>query len=292
LGRKIFNDTLKTMLTAPRTEWFLFDNGSVRPDSTLSLRRLATAVSGHIGREVQPVSLLHSTKVEAEALDGMAARLLEPALVEFFTENPTGEAVLMPLFFGPSAALTEYVPARVEAVRARFPEARVRLAPWMVNPTETDSRMAEILADQVRMTVRALGWQRPRVILVDHGSPQPSVAVVRNHLGEQVRAILGDTVAGLAVASMERREGEAYAFNEPLLATVLSTPPFNQGEVVIALQFLSPGRHAGPGGDIADICHAAEQASPGLQTQMTEPIAADTRLVALLTERLEQAKAL
>ena len=264
----------------------------MRPDSTLSLRRLGAALSAHLGQPVQTVSLLHSTKVEAAALGGVPARLLEPALVEFFSANPAGEAVLMPLFFGPSAALTEYVPARVAAVRERFPEARVRLAPWMVNPAETDSRVAEILADQVSTTARARGWVRPHVILVDHGSPQPSVAVVRNHLGAQLRGLLGDTVAGLAVASMERREGAAYDFNEPLLATVLSTPPFNSGEVVIALQFLSPGRHAGPGGDIAEICHAAEEASPGLQTQMTEPIAADARLVALLTERLAQAQSL
>ncbi len=278
------------MSTALPTVWFLFDNGSVRADSTLSLRRLTAAVSAHLGHAVQPVSLLHSTKVEAAALGGVPARLLEPALGEFFSANPAGEAVLMPLFFGPSAALTEYVPARVAAVRERFPHARVRLAPWMVNPVETDSRVAEILADQVRQTARARGWVRPHVILVDHGSPQPSVAVVRNHLGAQLRALLGDTVAGLAVASMERREGAEYDFNEPLLATVLSTPPFNRGEVVVALQFLSPGRHAGPGGDIAEICLAAEEASPGLQTQMTEPIAADARLVALLTERLTQAQ--
>lgn len=280
------------MSTALPTVWFLFDNGSVRSDSTLSLRRLAAALSAHLGHAVQPISLLHSTKVETAALGGVPARLLEPALVEFFSANPAGEAVLMPLFFGPSAALTEYVPARVAAVRERFPHARVRLAPWMVNPAETDSRVAEILADQVRQTARARSWVRPHVILVDHGSPQPSVAVVRNHLGAQLRALLGDTVAGLAVASMERREGAAYDFNEPLLATVLSTPPFNSGEVVIALQFLSPGRHAGPGGDIAEICQSAEEANPGLQTQMTEPIAADARLVALLTERLAQAQSL
>jgi sirohydrochlorin ferrochelatase len=253
---------------------------------------LAAALSAHLGHAVQPISLLHSTKVETAALGGVPARLLEPALVEFFSANPAGEAVLMPLFFGPSAALTEYVPARVAAVRERFPHARVRLAPWMVNPAETDSRVAEILADQVRQTARARSWVRPHVILVDHGSPQPSVAVVRNHLGAQLRALLGDTVAGLAVASMERREGAAYDFNEPLLATVLSTPPFNSGEVVIALQFLSPGRHAGPGGDIAEICQSAEEANPGLQTQMTEPIAADARLVALLTGRLAQAQSL
>ena len=97
---------------------------------------------------------------------------------------------------------------------------------------------------------------------------------------------LAGEIATLGVASMERREGAAYAFNEPLLATALRTPPFDRGDVVVALQFLSPGRHAGPGGDIADICAAAEAEQPGLRTQMTEPIAADGRLVELLAERL------
>jgi sirohydrochlorin ferrochelatase len=284
--------TLKTLPNAPVTAWFLFDNGSLRPVSTLSLRRLASLLSDHLGLPVQPVSLLHSSQVAAEELGGVAARLLEPALVAFFEQNPAGEAVLMPLFFGPSAALTEYVPARVAAVRARFPQARVRLAPWLVHTAETDTRVAGILADQVRATAQARGWGRPRVILCDHGTPQPAVAEVRNHLGAQLRVLLAQEIAGLAVASMERREGAAYDFNEPLLASVLSTPPFDGGPVVIALQFLSPGRHAGPGGDIAQICQAAEADHPGLQTQMTEPIASDVRLVELLAERLAQATAL
>ena len=277
------------MLTSASTAWFLFDNGSLRPDSTLSLRTVAMALGAELGLPVSPVSLLHSSKISSELIGGVPAQLLEPALAAFFEANPTGVAVLIPLFFGPSAALTEYVPARVAVLRERFPQARVRLAPWLVNPAESDSRVAEILADQVRTTMRVRGWVRPRVILVDHGSPQAPVAVVRNHLGVQLRAILGDLIAGLAVASMERREGEAYAFNEPLLATALRSAPFSCGEVVVALQFLSPGRHAGPGGDIAEICQSAEAACPGLRTQMTEPIAGDARLVALLAERLDQA---
>ena len=140
------------------------------------------------------------------------------------------------------------------------------------------------------MTARSQGWTRPKVVLVDHGSPQAAVAEVRNRLGEQVRAELVNEVEALVVASMERREGDAYAFNEPLLATVLRAPLFNQGKVVIALQFLSPGRHAGPGGDIAEICEAAEKELPALHTRMTEPIAVDARLVALLAERMGQAR--
>lgn len=278
------------MSSPPSTAWFLFDNGSLRAESTLSLRRTAAALGLRTGLPVQAVSLLHSSNVPAEALGGEAARLVEPALVAHFTLFPEGEAVLSPLFFGPSAALTEYVPARVAAVRARFPKARVRLGGWLVNPGETDARMAAILADQVRVTMKARGWTKPKVVLVDHGSPQPAVALVRNHLGEQMRAELAGEIEALAVASMERREGDAYAFNEPLLATALRTAPFDSGEVVVALQFLSPGRHAGRGGDIAEICEAAESELPGLRTQMTEPIAGDPRLIELLVERLNEAK--
>jgi sirohydrochlorin ferrochelatase len=269
--------------------WFLFDNGSLRAESTLSLRRVAAALSARTGLPIRAVSLLHSGKVPPEALGGEAAELLEPALIAHFQAFPDVEAVLLPLFFGPSAALTEYVPARLVSVRERFPGARVRMAPWLVDQDNRDFRLAEVLADQVRVTARMRGWIRPKVILVDHGSPQPAVAEVRNYLGRQVRAVLGDEVEALTVASMERREGDAYAFNEPLLATALSTPPFDRGEVVVALQFLSPGRHAGPGGDIATICSAVEAENPDLCTQMTEPIAVDARLVELLTERLAQA---
>jgi hypothetical protein len=273
----------------PSTAWFLFDNGSLRAESTLSLRRVAVALGLRTGLPVQAVSLLHSTNVPATALGGEPARLLEPALVAHFTQFPEGEAILSPLFFGPSAALTEYVPARLAAVRTRFPKAQVRMAGWLVNPADDDVRLAAILADQVRATMRARGWTKPNVILVDHGSPQAAVSLVRNHLGEQLRTALAGEIDALAVASMERREGDAYAFNEPLLATALRTPPFDRGEVVVALQFLSPGRHAGPGGDIAEICEAAESESPALHTQMTEPIAVDPRLIDLLAERLGEA---
>jgi sirohydrochlorin ferrochelatase len=277
------------MSPPPSTAWFLFDNGSLRAESTLSLRKAANSLRQRTGFPVQAVSLLHSSNVSADALGGEAARLLETALVAHFTRFPEGEAVLLPLFFGPSAALTEYVPARLAAIRAKFPQARVRMAVWLVNPGDGDTRIAGILADQVRSTMRTRGWVKPKVILVDHGSPQASVALVRNHLGEQLRAALAGEIEALAVASMERREGDAYAFNEPLLAAALRTAPFDRGEVIVALQFLSPGRHAGPGGDIAEICESAERELAGLHTQMTGPIANDPRLIELLAERLNGA---
>jgi len=270
--------------------WFLFDNGSLRAESTLSLRKVAAALSEVAGVPIRAVSLLHSSNIPASTLGGEPARLLEPALVAHFEAFPRGEAVLLPLFFGPSAALTEYVPARLASVRARFPETRMRMASWLVNPQDGDRRLASMLADQVRTAMRARGWVRPKVLLVDHGSPQPAVAAVRDHLGAQVRTELDHEIEALGVASMERRDGDAYAFSDPLLAAALRMAPFDRGDVVVALQFLSPGRHAGPGGDIAEICAAAETEQPELRTQMTEPIAVDGRLVSLLADRLAEAK--
>ncbi|HTJ77654.1 MAG TPA: cobalamin biosynthesis protein CbiX [Rariglobus sp.] len=268
----------------------MFDNGSLRAESTLSLRRAALELERELGRPVQPVSLLHSSGVASDLLDGQKARLLETALGDYFTGRPDGEAVLVPLFFGPSAALTDYVPGRIKALKVRFPRACVRLAPPLVDVRDGgDLRVAMILADQVRIRIQTCNWNRPAVVLVDHGSPQPVVTAVRDHLAMQMHAILGGEITGLTAASMERRPDELYDFNEPLLATALSRPPLNTGNVIVALQFLSPGRHAGPDGDVAQICAAARDATPGLVTAMTEPIAGDPRLAIILAERAGQA---
>lgn len=284
--------------TPPVSSVFLYDNGSLRADSTLSLRKLAKTLSERFGRPINAVSLLHSSNVSADELDGEQAILLEPAVVAFFEKNPAGEAVLLPLFFGPSAAVVEYVPARLASLKVRYPRALVSTTAWLVNVADGDRRIAHILADQIRETARARGWLKPKVVMVDHGSPQRAVAEVRDYLGNLVRAELGNEIEALMVASMERREGDAYAFNDPLLATALSTPPFNHGNVIIALQFLSPGRHAGKGGDIAKICTEAEtrsatksESKDPLHTQMTQPIAGDPRLVDVLVDRLKQARA-
>lgn len=268
---------------------FLFDNGSFRPESTLMLRALAGRLTGRLGYEVRAVSLLHSTRVPAEALGGEKAELLEPAMDAWFTANPEGRALLLPLFFGASGALVDYIPERIVALHARHPGVRTVLAAPLVRPDETPSELAAILADRVRAVVAELGWVRPKVVLCDHGTPLATVSAVRDQLGQLLASRLSDEVEKTCVASMERKEGDAYAFNEPLLASCLSSPPFSEGQVVVALQFLSPGRHAGPGGDVATICEAAEAKAAGegrrLHTAMSAPIADDIRLVDLLARR-------
>jgi hypothetical protein len=273
---------------------FLFDNGSFRADSTRSLRRLAGRLAGRLGHPVEAVSLLHSTRVSADELDGVPARLLEPALDAWFSAHPGGRALLLPLFFGPSGALTDYVPERLASLRLRHPDARAVLAEPLVTPDEEPRGLAEALADRVRAAAAERGWRRPRVVLCDHGTPQRAVTAVRDRLGGLLVAALGGEVEAVAVASMERREGDEYAFNEPLLATRLATAPFDAGEVVVALQFLSPGRHAGPGGDVATICAEAEAAARAagreLRTAMTATLADDPRVDEVLARRAAAAR--
>ncbi len=292
LGRQvIYPANPSSGLTSPRPVCFLFDNGSVRGASTLSLRHTAEALASGSGARVFPVSLLHSTNVDASELGGLPARLLEPALQAYLSENPTAKAVLAPLFFGPSGALTEYLPRRLEELRAKFPRATVHLAEPLVVPEKGDTRIAEALASAARRILERKPLDRSHVVLVDHGSPQRAVGAVRDWLGDRVRELLGHAIGCLGVASMERRPEPEYAFNEPLLARLLREPPFNQGDVVILLQFLSPGRHAGPEGDIAQICAAAQREQPLLRTHLTDPIANDPRVVDVLLQRYEEAAA-
>jgi hypothetical protein len=85
---------------------------------------------------------------------------------------------------------------------------------------------------------------------------------------------------------MERREGSAYDFCEPLLARLLGQPRWNTGEVTVAMQFLLPGRHAGPAGDVATICREAETTSSGaLRTTMTGLVGEHPLLVDILADR-------
>jgi hypothetical protein len=89
---------------------------------------------------------------------------------------------------------------------------------------------------------------------------------------------------------MERREGAAYDFCDPLLATLLRSPGWNTSSVTVALQFLLPGRHAGAHGDVATICREAEAASGGaLHATMTGLVGEHPLLVEILADRWQAA---
>jgi sirohydrochlorin ferrochelatase len=262
---------------------FLLDNGSLAPAATLRLRVLAAELSARVGEPVAPVSLLHSSGVPSEQLEGVAAEILEPAVARRAAEG-VRDFLIVPLFFGPSRALTDYLPERIAALRARWPDLRVRLGPALVQPG--DLRLAQILADQIRAAGPA-----ERVALVDHGSPVPDVTAVREALVRQLRAALGPGTEVVGCC-MERRPGAEFDFNGPLLAELLEREGWNAARVTVAMQFLLPGRHAGPAGDVAAICRAAQQRFPRLQPVLTPLVGEHPRLAEILADRWQTALAL
>ncbi|WP_110667317.1 sirohydrochlorin chelatase [Salinicola halophilus] len=267
----------------------LVDNGSLRPAATLNLRRLAEALSQASGETVEAASLLHSFKIPPEELGGQKAVSVGP-LAERYAAAGMTELLILPFFFGPSKALTGYLPERLAEVQAHYPQLSITVAPPLVDThLAPDLRLAQLLADNVRE--RITGQTRPKVVLVDHGSPIPEVTAVRNYLAGQLSALLADEAECVTFASMERREGEAYRFNEPLLENLLASPALAESHVILSMLFLSPGRHAGEGGDIAEICTQAMAHTPGLNVDTTRLVGENDAIVEILATRLQQALA-
>ncbi|MGB0291975.1 MAG: sirohydrochlorin chelatase [Luteolibacter sp.] len=264
------------------------DNGSYRPEATLSLRSLAERLGKKVGQTIHPVSLLHSTKISPSKLNDIPAEIFEPFVIKKLEEGVRRFHVT-PMFFGPSAAILEYMPQRVEVLRATWPDIEVRISPCVVDlENADDERMAQILIDQIHATRKHRGFQNPSIALVDHGAPRIKVTEVRNLLGNQVRRLLSDSdFPHVTACSMERRDGDEYAFNEPLLEHVIGSEGF-KNEVIVSMLFASPGRHAGPGGDVAKICEEAAESQPALQWQMTDLVAGHDGIIDILADRFEQ----
>lgn len=266
---------------------FLVDNGSLRPEAWISLCRVARALAERIGTAVEPASVLHSTKIEAALVPEEWPR---PTTWERSMKTALGAGersfVVLPFFFGPTGAITEYLPQRAEKLRARWGAFSLRFGAFLAEKLAHESfSLVDLLAEQVRAAMAPLGDLRPPVVLVDHGSPRREVTAVRDALGRALGRLMGAQVDGVRVASMERREGAEFDFNEPLLERALHDPRLPAKPVILAKLFLSPGRHAGPGGDIDRIVRAAELARPGLRVLPTELVGAHPRLVEVLATR-------
>jgi sirohydrochlorin ferrochelatase len=267
----------------------LVDNGSTRSESTLNLRRLAGSLSDISGRIIHPVSLQHANKVDPAALNGRRA----DTLVEFLTQRLTmGERdfLVLPLFFGPSKAITAYIPEQVALLQQRFGQIKTRIADVLCPLPDGEPRLARILCDNVASAARDARVTPRNVILVDHGSPLREVTQARTVLAKQMRDCLGPEVT-IEEAVMERRAGTQYDFNGPLLLDALQERTKSQSNdpVILSLLFLNPGRHAGVGGDIERICARAQEQTPGLRVLSSPLVGTHPGLVEILQARLDKA---
>jgi hypothetical protein len=241
----------------PGTRIFLVDNGSYEPAATLALRGLAKEVGKLIGEEVHPVSTMHSTKIDPALLGGVPAVIFEGAVQQAKADG-IDEIVVLPLFIGPSRAITEYLPK----VFADAQPGAMKLTVLQPLFGEDGKELTGMLINNLNST----GWTKGSgtVLLCDHGSPIPEVTACRNALAASLREELGLRPDELIACSMERREGAEYDFNEPLLEHALQDA---KGDAVILMLFLLPGRHAGPDGDVATI--AKEHAPAGLRWKLS-----------------------
>jgi sirohydrochlorin ferrochelatase len=188
---------------------------------------------------------MHSTKIDPTLLGGQPAVIFEGAVAQAKADG-IDELVVIPLFIGPSRAITEYLPK----VFADAQPGAMKLSIREPLFGDDGAELTGMLADNLRET----GWTKGSgtVLLCDHGSPIREVTVCRNSLANQLRNQLGLEDGELIGCSMERREGPEYAFNEPLLQNALGLTKL-KGDTVILMLFLLPGRHAGTDGDVATI---------------------------------------
>ena len=252
------------------TRIFLVDNGSYEPAATLALRGLAQEVSKLIGQPVLPVSTMHSTKIDPALLGGQPAVIFEGAVQQAKLDG-IDELVVIPLFIGPSRAITEYLPKV-------FADAQPGTMKLAIREPLFGPELVNMLSDNLKST----GWTKGSgtVYLCDHGSPIPEVTRCRNFFAVSLRNQLGLKDDELIACSMERREGAEYDFNEPLLEHALQNA---KGDAVILMLFLLPGRHAGGEGDVATI--AKEHAPEDLRWKLSPLLGTHPALPALLFRR-------
>jgi sirohydrochlorin ferrochelatase len=233
---------------------------------------------------IEAVSLLHSHKIGADKLNGVPATIVKRRLRELLAAGQHN-FICLPLFLGPSQAIADYLPQVVNELSGEHPELKVRIASVLAGEDldAPDPRLAQMLADQIRALQAS---PDTKLALVDHGTPIIEVNRVRNAVAQQLACELGVPV--VLPCSMERREGKAYAFNDPLLEKLGSIDDFVGGRLILAMFFLLPGRHAGEGGDVAEICEDLIAEGTFEEIQNTPLLGEHPMLIEILEDRLRE----
>ena len=258
----------------------LIDNGSLEPAAHLNLRRTAAALSARVGVPVHALSWKHSDRIPAADLGGERAWTLAPWVGAQLARGEH-EFVFVPFFVSAQGAIGSAL--RRDLKRLQH-EAYDFAFTFTEGIAQRDSLIG-IMADRIRDTISARELRQPAVIVVDHGGPSPASAALRDCAAAGVRQRLGAEIGPVAAASME---GLDHAHNSPLLSDQLAAPDFARGDVVLALLFLAPGRHAGVDGDLVQIARAAEARTPGLRCHLTELLGTHPRVVGLLAQALRE----
>lgn len=265
----------------------LVDNGSVRAEATIQLRKLAQSLGEQSGHTVHPVSLQHADKIPAEKIDNRPAEIFGP-FISAQLEKGERNFIVLPLFFGASKAVSSFIPDQISQLQAQHGDFSVKVADVVYPLPHGDRLLVDILHDHINITAKQFQLSLENIILVDHGSPAPQVTDVRKHLATQLEQSFAPAQA-VNQAVMERREGVQYDFNGDLLENVL-TQKASDGEssALVILLFFLPGRHAGEQGDIVDICESVMTKFPQFKIAISPLVSEHPDLINLLNKRLKE----
>jgi len=269
----------------------LVDNGSRRPAAVLNLGRLARQLSEVSGQSIDAVPLQHADKIPPEDFGdypGVNTVITFPEYVKRAISKGLDELIIIPLFFGHSRALTSFIPDTINSLKTTHGTLNWSIAEVLCPLPRGEPKLARLLYDNLSILKGTNVPEPDVIILVDHGSPSRKVTDVRVKLAAQLSPYLSENIP-LLQASMERRKGPEYDFCGPLLNDLLDELAHKNTRVnvTISMLFLSPGRHAGEGGDIADICDQAMQKHPGLRIQISPLVGDNPLLIELLHDRLK-----
>ena len=263
-------------------EYFLIDNGSLRAGSVLQMREIAQNLSARTGHSVRPFGLMHSHKVAPSELGGLPGQSMQEFLASERADE-VDEIRALPFFLGPSLAITDWLPENLGLWKEKTDSRKFRILPPLYQ--SGDDRLAQAMSELCQQAMKNAGFHNPHVAMVDHGTPLPEVNQVREEVGAKVEQFLGKTVSGFSTCAMERRPGAEYDFNDPLLEDLLKGWFADEvREVVLSQFFLLPGRHAGPGGDLAQICQPF--IDQGMKIFRTENLGAHSLVQEILLDRV------
>lgn len=269
----------------------LVDNGSRRAGAVLNLYRIAVQLGEKSGRTIDAAPLQHADKIPVEAFgDALGDRPVITFLdyVAGSLASGVDEFVILPLFFGHSRAISSFIPDTLNGLEKIHGKFSWTVADVLCPLPRGEEKLARLLYDNLGLPAKSSAGKPDFIILTDHGSPSRKVNAVRVKLAEQLAAYLPQQVS-LLQAAMERREGPEYDFNGPLLQDLLEDLARAHGvvKVAISMLFISPGRHAGEGGDIAGICAQMMQRHPGLAVHISPLVGDNPLLIDILHDRLQ-----
>lgn len=265
----------------------LSDNGSTRVNATLQLRELTAELSKKTGHKIYPVSLQHADQIAETELNGIPARTFTNFITQKLIQGER-HFVLLPLFFGNSKAITRFIPAEIKLLKEQFGDFKLDVCDVIYPMPNGEKLLSKIILEHIHITANSKTLLLKNIVLVDHGSPSPRVTEVRKHLTKTVQNELPADCT-LEQAVMERREGKEYDFNGDLLKDWLTAKArSSESSAIVVLMFFLPGRHAGNGGDIAEICASVTDNYPKFKISISPLITNHPDFLDILQNRLSK----